>query len=78
MTSPILTYDPDANALYIRFSPEAVEETIELSESVYVDLDQRGDPVGLEILHAEPDVLANLPALPDTAEFRDLLTRTAS
>jgi uncharacterized protein YuzE len=78
MTSPTLTYDREANALYIRFSKASIAETVELSESVYVDLDEAGDPVGFEVLHAEPDVLAGIPTLPDSAAFRDLVKPRAS
>jgi uncharacterized protein YuzE len=78
MTSPTLTYDRGANALYIRFSSNAIADTVELSESVYVDLDQQGDPVGFEVLHAEPGLLADLATVPDTAAFRDLVKRDAS
>jgi uncharacterized protein YuzE len=78
MTSPTLTYDRDANALYIRFTSHDVAETVELSESIYVDLDREGEPVGFEVLHAEPEVLAALPATPNTAVFRDLLRQSAS
>jgi uncharacterized protein YuzE len=78
MTSPTLTYDREANALYIRFSSASVAETVELSESVYVDLDADGAPVGFEVLHAEPDVLSSIPMPPDTAGFRDLVKRDAS
>lgn len=78
MTYPTLSYDREANALYIRFSKASVTETVELSDSVYVDLDEEGDPVGFEVLHAEPDVLASIPTLPNTAAFRDLLKPEAS
>ena len=73
MTSPTLTYDRDANALYIRFSTNAIEETVELSESVYVDVDRDGEPVGFEILDAASSHLAGIPALPETAALSDLL-----
>jgi uncharacterized protein YuzE len=63
MTSPTLTYDREANVLSIRFSKESVAETVKLSESVYVDLDEDGDPVGFEVLHAEPTVLASITTL---------------
>jgi uncharacterized protein YuzE len=77
MTSPTLAYDPEAEALYIRFTDHVVAETVGLSESVYVDMDRDGEPVGFEILHAEPARLARIPTLPDTAALRDLLTATA-
>lgn len=73
MTSPTLAYDRGANALYIRFSTNTIEETVELSDSVYVDVDANGEPVGFEILHATSADLASIPALPETAALRDLL-----
>lgn len=72
-TSPTLTYDREANALYVRFSREAIAETVELSETVYVDLDRAGEPVGFEILHAAGSHLEEIPSSPDTAALRDLL-----
>lgn len=74
MTSPTLRYDREANALYIRFSDHPVSETVELSESVYVDMDSDGEPVGFEILHAASSRLDQIPALPDTAALRDLVS----
>lgn len=73
MTSPTLAYDRDANALYIRFSTNVIEETVELSDSVYVDVDANGEPVGFEILHAASTELASIPSLPETAALTDLL-----
>jgi uncharacterized protein YuzE len=73
MTSPILSYDPDVSALYIQLSEGEIVETLELSETVYVDVDADGQAVGFEILHAEPALLATLPALPDTAALRELV-----
>lgn len=77
MASPTLAYDREANALYIRFTDQEVAETVELSESVYVDMDADGEPVGFEILHAEPSGLASIPAPPDTAALRDLVKSSA-
>lgn len=72
MTSPTLTYDREANALYIRFSTNTIEETVALSDSVYVVVDGDGDPVGFEVLPAASADLTGLPALPESAVFRDL------
>lgn len=77
MTSPTLTCDREANAVYIQFSDAEVAETVGVSESVYVDMDSNGEPVGFEILHAEPSVLAHIPELPDTAALRDLVKHNA-
>lgn len=73
MTNPTLAYDRDANALYIRFSTNSIADTVELSDSVYVDVDANGEPVGFEILHAASADLAGIPVLPKTAALRDLL-----
>ncbi len=78
MTSPTLTYDRDANALYIRFSTNPIEETVSLSDSVYLDVDADGKPVGFEILNAASADLADLPVLPETAMLRDLLKPRAA
>ena len=43
-------YSPSANALYISVGQGEVVETIEIEESVYVDLDPSGQPVGIEFL----------------------------
>lgn len=72
-----LTYDPDVKTLYIQLTDADVLETVELAEGVYLDVDRDGEPVGFEILHAAPTLLAGLPARPDTTALRELLTRTA-
>jgi uncharacterized protein YuzE len=71
--SPTLTYDREANALYLRFSANPIAETIAFSDSVYLDVDADGEPVGLEILDATSTALESIPDLPATALLRDLL-----
>jgi uncharacterized protein YuzE len=78
MKSPKITYDPEANALYLRFSDSEIAETLELSESVYVDLDADGVPVGLEVLDATAEILADLPPLPNEAALKDLMHPSAA
>jgi uncharacterized protein YuzE len=78
MASPTLSSDHDADAIYIRFSNRAIAETIELSEDVYVDIDALGDPVGIEILHAEPSLLAQLPESPASTPLRQLRKRESA
>lgn len=73
MTSPTLTYDPDVRALYVKLSDAAITETVELSRTVYVDIDAEGQAVGFEVLNADPALLAKVPALPDVAALRDLV-----
>ena len=50
--TPIVKYDRDANAAYIRFSPEPVEESEEVAEGVVLDYDRDGRIVGMEVLDA--------------------------
>lgn len=78
MQLPQLTYDPEANALYMRFSDNEIAETLEFSESVYVDVDADGIPVGLEVLDASSSLLTGLPGASDTAALKDLMTRDAA
>ncbi|HVY51068.1 MAG TPA: DUF2283 domain-containing protein, partial [Devosia sp.] len=45
--TPTVKYDPEANAAYIRFSPEPVEESEEVSEGIVFDYDAEGRIVGM-------------------------------
>ncbi len=45
--------DPDVNALYITFREGTVARTIEIAEMVYADLDEDGEPIGLEFVSAD-------------------------
>jgi uncharacterized protein YuzE len=50
----VYTYDEEADALYILLvaEPEAsIARTEEISDRVHVDVDERGAPVGVEILY---------------------------
>lgn len=78
MTTPTLSYDPDANALYIRFSDEEIAETVEFSDTVYVDIDAEGNPIGFEVLDASPSWLADMPVLPEVAALKDVLRHRAA
>lgn len=48
-----LTYDQDAEAFYARFAPDGtrIAETKEVAPNVTIDLDDRGNLVGFEVLH---------------------------
>ncbi|MGN6032960.1 MAG: DUF2283 domain-containing protein [Thermomicrobiales bacterium] len=76
--SPTLTYDREANALYLRLTAKPIDETIALSDSVYLDVDAEGEPVGLEILDASTVDLATIPDMPATALLRDLVRPQAA
>ncbi|BCH14779.1 DUF2283 domain-containing protein [Mesorhizobium sp. L-2-11] len=47
-----LEYDPEANAAYIRFSSEAIQESGEVSAGIVLDYDAEGHVVGMEVLDA--------------------------
>lgn len=76
--SPTIEYDEEANALYLRFSFAEIDDTLPLSDSVYVDIDTNGDPVGIEILHATPNELPNVELLGQAVALRDLLKAKAA
>ena len=45
-----LTYDEQADAVYVQFARSNVARTDELSDSVAVDYDAEGRPLGVEFL----------------------------
>ena len=59
--SPIVKYDREANAAYIRLSPEKVEESEEVAPGIVLDYDAKGRIVGMEVLdaraHLSPELL---------------------
>jgi uncharacterized protein YuzE len=46
-----LTYDEQADAVYVQFGRSNVARTEELSDSVAVDYDAAGQPLGVEFLN---------------------------
>jgi uncharacterized protein YuzE len=46
-------YDPEANALYVKFSDDKIERTEELRPGIILDFDGRGHIVGIEMLDAK-------------------------
>ncbi len=47
-----IEYDREADAVYICLQEKEVAETIELSDSVNIDLDEKGKLIGVEVLDA--------------------------
>lgn len=45
-----ITYDKLADAMYIYFHKGKVFKTVEMKDSVIVDLDKKGNVVGIEVL----------------------------
>jgi uncharacterized protein YuzE len=59
--TPIVTYDREADAAYIRLSDGPVRESEQVANDIVLDFDADGRIVGLEILdahrHLSPDLL---------------------
>ena len=43
-------FDPEVNAMFIRFKKGKVEELEPLADNVILDLDENGEVIGIEIL----------------------------
>ena len=48
-----LKYFSDTDTAHIEFTDKAVEETKEISENIYVDIDGQGNIVSMTIEHAK-------------------------
>lgn len=48
-----IMYFPDTDTALIEFSGAAVEETKEVSEDIYLDLDNKGNLVSMTVEHAK-------------------------
>ena len=59
-----ITYDPEADALYILLREVEVGDCLDVEEGVTVDLDRDGHTIGIEILDASkrltPEELTNV------------------
>lgn len=45
-----IRYDPDADAMYIKFREKEIDYTQELDENTIIDFDQQGEVIGVELL----------------------------
>jgi uncharacterized protein YuzE len=59
-----ITYDPEADALYIQLRSVVPSDSVDLEEGVTADLDADGHVVGFEVLDASerlgPDALSTI------------------
>jgi uncharacterized protein YuzE len=73
--------DRDVNALYIKLRTGTVSRTIELTDSIYVDMDAEDAPVGIEFINAD-DFIPFLRSDTDRADIppqvRELFRVTAA
>jgi uncharacterized protein YuzE len=51
-------YDPDSDALYVRFADANIVESEEVSEGVVLDFDSEGRIVAIELLDASKHLAA--------------------
>lgn len=58
--SPIVKYQPDDNAAYIRLSGGDILESAEVAPNVIFDYDAEGRIVGIELLDARAQLAAEL------------------
>ena len=65
-------YDPEADILYILLRDGPVEDTIEVVEDVFIELDEKGSVIGIEIWRASKNVLEPI-AQVIAARIRQLL-----
>ena len=65
-----LTYDEQADAVYVQFRRSTVTRTDELSDSVAVDYDAAGQPLGVEFLNVSLGIdLDQVPHRPQVAKL---------
>jgi uncharacterized protein YuzE len=48
-----IQFDRDVNAMYIEITSGEVGETIEVTNTIYVDVNHEGRPLGVEFLDAD-------------------------
>ncbi len=56
-------YFPDTDTALVEFIEQEVFETKEISENVYVDLDQNGNLINMTIEHAKANAYGNFRAM---------------
>jgi len=79
-----ISYDKQADALSIWFDNVISDKTIDITDDIFVDIDNSGKLAGIEVLHASektnlPDLLnLTLKIFPQNKEFKiqmpDMLT----
>lgn len=68
-------YDKESDILYIKFRDSRIKETRMLGEDAYVDLDDEGNLVGIEIWRASENAI--LPISKEITERIKLLESSA-
>jgi len=55
-----VVYDPEADILYIMIRDEKVKETRDLDEDIWIDINDRGEIVGIEIWQARKHIISEI------------------
>jgi uncharacterized protein YuzE len=76
----LVTYDSEVDATYVQLSDATVATTEQFGESLAVDLDATGEPVGVELLMAPATATTTtlaplVRAYPDLSVIENLLHR---
>jgi uncharacterized protein YuzE len=75
----IVTYDILAEAFYFQLKSEAkIARTVEVDVNTYLDLDEHGSLIGVEVLHPDPSQLrrvAQKHCVPELSKI-DLIRRS--
>jgi uncharacterized protein YuzE len=50
-----ITYFSDTDTAHIEFTDKAIHETKEISENIYIDVDEKGNIVSMTIEHAKAE-----------------------
>jgi uncharacterized protein YuzE len=45
--------DPDVSALYVRFRDGTVARTLSIGQDVFLDVNEQGEPLGIELVNAD-------------------------
>ena len=53
-------YDPEADILYIVLKEGPAEDTIEVDDDIFVEIDEKGNIIGIEIWRASRNLLDHL------------------
>lgn len=66
------THDPQADAVYVQFTPQRIASSVELDDQRVIDYDQTGTPVGVEFHLVSAGI--DLTGLPPDAQMTAALT----
>jgi len=55
-----VVYDPEADILYIMIRDEKAKETRDLDEDIWIDVNDRGEIVGIEIWQARKHIISEI------------------